>query len=179
MDDEDLLTEKLSQALNDCEALILSGGVSMGDYDLVKICLKRLGVEFFFEKVALKPGKPLVFGQLGKAFIFGLPGNPVSTVVTYNLFARAALLQMMGATETNLSIVKAFLTDKIKPSKERRSYIPGILKYVDGRIEAGKVKWGGSSDLVGFRAADCLIVAHEGTDALKPGELVDVVLLER
>ena len=179
IDDEEILTESLRQALTDCDALIASGGVSMGDYDLVKICLKRLGAEFYFEKVALKPGKPLVFGKVGKTFIFGLPGNPVSAAVTFNLFVRSALLQMQGTTNTSLTTVKAFLQDKIKPTKDRRGYLPGKVQYVDGRVEASKMKWGGSSDLVGFSAADCLIVTPPGSDHLKPGQLVDIVLLER
>jgi molybdopterin molybdotransferase len=179
VDDEEILTESLRRALKDSDVLIASGGVSMGDYDLVKICLKRLGAEFYFEKVALKPGKPLVFGRIGDTFIFGLPGNPVSAAVTFNLFVRSALLRMLGATKTELPTVRAFLLDKVKPTKERRSYLPGKLQYVDGRVEALKMKWGGSSDLVGFCSADCLIIAPPGTDPLKPGQLVDVILLER
>jgi molybdenum cofactor synthesis domain-containing protein len=179
VDDEELLTKKLEQALEECDVLLISGGVSMGDYDLVKICLNRLGTEFFFEKIALRPGKPLVFGKLGERFIFGLPGNPVSTTVTFNLFVRPALLQMMGASDTMLPVVTATLLDKIKPTKERRTYLPGTLKYVDGRVEVSKLKWGGSSDLVGFRAADSLIIAPAGADPMKPGQLVDVVVLDR
>ena len=178
-DDEALLLEKLRQALRDCEVLILSGGVSMGDYDLVKGALKKLGAEFFFEKVALRPGKPLVFGRLGETILFGLPGNPVSAAVTFNLFVRPALLQMMGATETAPTTVRAFLTERVKPARERRSYLPGQLRLTEGRAEVRRLRWGGSSDLVGFRPADALIVVPAGTEPLPPGQLVDVVILER
>ncbi|MEJ7712532.1 MAG: molybdopterin-binding protein [Pyrinomonadaceae bacterium] len=93
-DNLETLKTQIAAAAARADALILSGGVSMGVYDFTKTALKELGAEIFFERVALKPGKPTVFARLGETLIFGLPGNPVSVAVTFNLFARTALLAM-------------------------------------------------------------------------------------
>src|SRR6185295_3057757 len=109
------------------DALILSGGVSMGVYDFTKAALRELGAEIFFERVALRPGKPTVFARLGQTLIFGLPGNPVSVSVTFNLFARTALRAMQGASQTTLAHETAVLTRDLKGSVDRESYLPAVL----------------------------------------------------
>lgn len=140
------------------QILILSGGVSVGDYDFTKPALRELGAEIFFEKVALRPGKPTVFARLNDCFIFALPGNPVSVAVTFCLFARKAILQMQGASDCNLREGFAVLTQSIKGAKERDSYIPGKIGFSQkGHLQVEPVKWGGSSDFVSFSKADCLI----------------------
>src|SRR6185503_18003080 len=96
-DDTAELKTQIAHAVETSDMLITSGGVSMGVYDFTKAALKELGAEIFFERVALRPGKPTVFARLGKTLIFGLPGNPVSVSVTFNLFARTALRAMQGA----------------------------------------------------------------------------------
>src|SRR5205807_7266151 len=98
-DDRELLKEQMAAAVERCDVLITSGGVSMGVYDFTKAAFKDLGAEIFFERVALRPGKPTVFGRIGKTLLFGLPGNPVSVAVTFNLFARTALRAMQSANE--------------------------------------------------------------------------------
>jgi molybdenum cofactor synthesis domain-containing protein len=90
-DETDVLKQKIREAAERSDALITSGGVSMGVYDFTKAALKELGAEIFFERVSLRPGKPTVFGRLGDTLVFGLPGNPVSVAVTFNLFARTAV----------------------------------------------------------------------------------------
>src|SRR5437016_13688767 len=101
-DDTKELKRSMREAAETSDVLITSGGVSMGVYDFTKAALKELGAEIFFERVALRPGKPTVFARLNNALIFGLPGNPVSVAVTFSLFARTALRAMQGATQPGL-----------------------------------------------------------------------------
>jgi molybdopterin molybdotransferase len=157
--------------------VMLSGGVSMGDYDLVKPALTDLGAEILVEKVAMHPGKPTVFATLGAKIIFGLPGNPVSVAVSFHLFARPALLKMQGANEIHLPRMRAYVTKAVKGSPPRRSHQPARLTIRDGRAEAEPLKWSGSSDLVAFMRAGCLIIVPEDRHSLDEGELVEVISL--
>ena len=135
----------------------------MGVYDFTKTAFRELGAEIFFERVALKPGKPTVFGKIGDKLIFGLPGNPVSVAVTFNLFARTALRAMQGATEKMLPEVTTVLERNVKASPDRASYLPAVLRTdEDGRLLAEPLKWGGSSDFVSFARANGLIVVPAG-----------------
>jgi molybdenum cofactor synthesis domain-containing protein len=137
---------------------ILTGGVSMGDYDFTKPALRELGAEIFFEKVSLKPGKPCVFAKLGEQIIFGLPGNPVSVITTFNLLVRTAILQMQKAKETELKRGFAILSQKMKGAKERDAYLPATLEINEkAQLIATPLRFSGSSDFVGFARADCLI----------------------
>ena len=113
------LKEKIRAAAETSDVLITSGGVSMGVYDFTKTALRELGAEIFFERVALRPGKPTVFARLGKTLVFGLPGNPVSVAVTFNLFSRTSLLAMQGATNPRLTEQHAMLTRDVKGSVDR------------------------------------------------------------
>jgi molybdopterin molybdotransferase len=162
-DDTELLKKQMAAALERCDVLITSGGVSMGVYDFTKTAFRQLGAEIFFERVALKPGKPTVFGKIGEKLIFGLPGNPVSVAATFNLFARAALRAMQGATEKGLPEVTAVLARNVKASPDRDSYLPAVLRTdEDGRLLAEPLKWGGSSDFVSFARANGLIIVPAG-----------------
>jgi molybdenum cofactor synthesis domain-containing protein len=137
---------------------ILTGGVSMGDYDFTKPALRELGAKIFFEKVSLKPGKPCVFAKLGEQIIFGLPGNPVSVITTFNLLVRTAILQMQKAKETELKRGFAILSQKMKGAKERDAYLPATLEINEkAQLIATPLRFSGSSDFVGFARADCLI----------------------
>ena len=149
----------------------------MGDYDLVKPALLDLGAEVLVEKVAMHPGKPTVFAKLGEKTIFGLPGNPVSVAVSFHLFARPALLKMQGANDVFMPRMKAFASRTVKGAPPRRSHQPGRLVIRDGRAEVEPLKWSGSSDLVAFMQADCLIVVPEDRQSLSEGELVEIISL--
>lgn len=176
-DDPKLLKHQIATALETCDVLITSGGVSMGAYDFTKAAFKELGVEVFFERVALKPGKPTVFGKIGDKLVFGLPGNPVSVAVTFNLFARPALRAMQGATERTLPEITAVLTRNVKASPDRDSYLPAILRTDEnGTTFAEPLKWGGSSDLVAFSWANGLITVIAGT-AISSGDRAKCVRL--
>ena len=167
----------IAEAAAMADVVMLSGGVSMGDYDLVKPALKELGAEIFVEKVAMHPGKPTVFAKLGETLIFGLPGNPVSVAVSFHIFARPALLKMQGATDIHLPRVLAYAASHVKGAPPRRSHQPARLAIRNGRAEAEPLKWAGSSDVVAFMQADALIVVPEDRKGYEAGELVEVIML--
>lgn len=159
------------------EILILSGGVSVGDYDFTKPALRALGAEIFFEKVALRPGKPIVFAKLNDCLIFGLPGNPVSVAVTFHLFVRQAILQMQGAKNYSLREGFAILTKPLKGAKGRDSFIPARLNFnKNAQVSVEPVRWSGSSDFIGFARAECLIFVPQNVNPAS-GETVKIIFL--
>ena len=177
-DDQVALQQTISDAASRSDALVLSGGVSMGVYDFTKAALHALGAEVFFERVALRPGKPTVFARLGRTIIFGLPGNPVSVSVTFNLFARTAIRVMQGAREAAMIHETAKLAHAAKGAKERESYIPARLETDDtGHLVAVPLRWGGSSDFVSFTRATALIHVNAGVKLVEAGARVKVVRL--
>ena len=177
-DDTEELKRQIAKACEASDMLITSGGVSMGVYDFTKAALKELGAEIFFERVALRPGKPTVFARLGDALVFGLPGNPVSVAVTFNLFARTALRAMQGAKEVMLPADTAVLARDLKGSKDRESYLPAILRTDEkGSLLAEPLKWGGSSDFVAFAKATALINLPIKTHSASAGGVVRIVRL--
>jgi len=177
-DDTEELKRQIARAAEASDVLITSGGVSMGVYDFTKAALKELGAEIFFERVALRPGKPTVFARLGKTLVFGLPGNPVSVSVTFNLFARTALRAMQGANDPTLAHEYAVLARDVKGSIDRESYLPVILRTDEkGSLLAEPLKWGGSSDFVAFAKAKALINIPAGDKKIAAGSVVRVVHL--
>src|SRR5712664_1016681 len=177
-DDTEELKRQVKQAVETSDVLITSGGVSMGVYDFMKPALKELGAEIFFERVALRPGKPTVFARLGNALVFGLPGNPVSVAATFNLFVCAALRKMQGATWTALAEEHAVLARDIKGSIDRESYLPAVLRTDEnGTLLAEPLKWGGSSDFVAFARATVLINVPTGVKMIEAGSPVKIVRL--
>ena len=178
-DDTSLLKRQIMEAAQRSDVIVTSGGVSVGVYDFTKPALRELGAEIFFERVALRPGKPTVFARLPTGTLFfGLPGNPVSVSVTFNLFARTALLSMQGATETTLAEDWAVLAHSVKGAAERESYLPSRLSTnIEGILMAEPLKWGGSSDFVGFVRATSLIIVPQSTGLLETGTKVRVVRL--
>ncbi|HEX8846170.1 MAG TPA: gephyrin-like molybdotransferase Glp [Pyrinomonadaceae bacterium] len=178
VDDPETLKQLIREAATRSDCLILSGGVSMGVYDFTKLALRELGAEIFFERVSLRPGKPTVFARLGDALVFGLPGNPVSVSVTFNLFARTALRAMQGSLQAEMKEESAILARGVKGSLERASYLPAQLySDTEGRLLAEPLKWGGSSDFVAFARATSLIIVPEGVRALDAGTVVRAVRL--
>jgi molybdopterin molybdotransferase len=177
-DDTEELKRQIAKACEASDLLITSGGVSMGVYDFTKAALKELSAEIFFERVALRPGKPTVFARLGDALVFGLPGNPVSVAVTFNLFVRTALRVMQGAKEAMLLADTAVLARDLKGSMDRESYLPAILRTDEkGTLLAEPLKWGGSSDFVAFAKATVLINLPIETHSASAGGVVRIVRL--
>lgn len=159
------------------QILIITGGVSVGKYDLTKAALLELGAEIFFDKLQLKPGKPMVFAKLNDTLVFGLPGNPVSAAVTFYLFVRMAILQMQGAAETGLTERFAVLSADVKGAKERDTYLPAMLETDHtGRLIANTLRWQGSSDFIGFARANALIVVPKGK-SFDRGEAARILFL--
>ena len=158
------------------DILILSGGVSMGEYDLVGGVLLDLGVKIFFEKVALRPGKPTVFGMKGDKLIFALPGNPVSTFVTFELFVKPCIKKMMGYVSYEHPILHAELEKDIKIKKKRREYRPAFLRQEDSGWKVSLIDWHGSGDLFSMTRANCLLIIRESVDKLNAGDTVEILL---
>ena len=177
-DDREELKGQMTAAIDAYDVLVTSGGVSMGVYDFTKTAFKDLGAEIFFERVALRPGKPTVFGRIGKTLIFGLPGNPVSVAVTFSLFVRAALRAMQGASESSLPQFTAVLTRDVKGSQGRESYLPAVLRTDEkGALLAEPLKWGGSSDFVSFARATALINIPADAKRITAGSIVSIMRL--
>ena len=168
---------EISNVSKNFDILVLTGGVSVGKYDHTKTALSELGAEIFFEKVRLKPGKPAVFARLGKALIFGLPGNPVSAAVTFHLFVRKAILKLCGAVDTDLKHNFAVLASGARAARERDTYLPSAVETNNqGQLIARPLRWHGSSDFIGFAQADSLVVLKKGEEKLR-GEVAKIVLL--
>ena len=146
--------ELIEQGLR-ADLLLLSGGVSMGKYDVVEQVLQELGAEFFFTQVAIQPGKPLVFGQVGSKPVFGLPGNPISTMVTFEVFARIALDRLAGRPASPLPFVQARLGSDFQHKPVLTRFLPAVLEGEYGEATVNPVKWQGSGDLVAAAQANC------------------------
>lgn len=178
-DNPEALRAAIIAATETADVVITSGGVSVGAYDFTKTVLRDIGAEILFERVALRPGKPTVFAKLPNgSLVFGLPGNPVSVSVTFNLFTRTALLAMQGALRTELESGTATLANNVKGSEDRESFLPATLQTDNnGQLLAQPLKWGGSSDFVGFTRATALIVVPAGTNTVEAGQNVKVLTL--
>jgi molybdopterin molybdotransferase len=162
----------------DHDVLILSGGVSMGDLDLVGVALKERGLEVLIEKVSIKPGKPLLFGHVkrrsgGRCTVFGLPGNPVSSFVTCELFVRPYLLRRLGLDDVAPDEVRARLMhDREIRVLPRTQHLPAILEAADGALTVRPLPWNGSADLRGLADANALIVVESEISPPRPGDFV-------
>lgn len=178
-DDTALLKKQIAQAANESDMVITSGGVSMGVYDFTKDALKEIGAELFFERVALRPGKPTVFARIpGGPLVFGLPGNPVSVSVTFNLFGRTAIRIMQGARVTEMVEESGILVSNIKGAHERESFLPAQVKTNEmGQLLVEPLKWGGSSDFVAFAKATALIIIPADVKVVEAGSIVKIVRL--
>jgi molybdopterin molybdotransferase len=175
-DRHDALVEALRAGLA-ADVLVVSGGVSAGDYDLVEPALLDLGATFLFTRVAIKPGAPLVFGTCGEALVFGLPGNPVSTQVTFDLFVRPALLKMQGARVLARPRVEVELLGAVGNRAGRRSHVPARVRFEGGRLVARPVRSMGSADLAAHARANALVVIEADRVQAAAGETAEALLL--
>jgi molybdopterin molybdotransferase len=161
------------------DVLLLSGGVSAGDYDRVEPVLQAAGVSFFFTQVAIKPGAPLVFGRRGSTLLFGLPGNPVSALVTFELFVRPCLLRLQGALAATRPRVSVELLAPLANRSGRTSHSPARVRNEAGRLVADPVRSAGSADLVAHARANALVVLPADRTEAATGETAEAVLLGR
>jgi molybdopterin molybdotransferase len=173
-DRKEALRERIEQGL-ESDLLLLSGGVSMGKFDLVEEVLAELGAEFFFQGTAIRPGKPLVFGRVRNVFFFGLPGNPVSTFVTFELFARPAVALLGGAEFEPPVFLRARLAKPCRQKASLTMFMPARV-WVENRDPVVElVGWQGSGDLVGIAVANCFLVIHPDQTDLTAGDWVDIM----
>jgi molybdopterin molybdotransferase len=167
-----ILSTSLEQGLR-YDLLLISGGVSAGKYDLVKPCLRQLGAEFLFERVKIQPGGPVAFGRIRDKFVFGLPGNPGSSMVTFLLFAKAALELLSGRREPLLPIVEA----RFEAPFEHRL---GLTRFLPARLgENGSLRhepWQGSSDLPALARANVFLIADHNRESWVAGDSIRVLL---
>ncbi|HVS75064.1 MAG TPA: gephyrin-like molybdotransferase Glp [Candidatus Acidoferrales bacterium] len=144
------------------DVLVLSGGVSMGKYDLVEGVLRELGTRFFFDAVAIRPGRPAVFGICRGVPVFGLPGNPVSTMVTFELFVVPALDILSGAEARPLPLLRAKLAEPVRQKGGLTHFLPARIEWSGGEAAVRELRWKGSGDIAALSRANCfLVVAAE------------------
>ncbi len=195
-DKKEILKNKLKKAIQTADLLLTSAGVSVGEYDLVEKCLLELGFKLKFHTLAIRPGKPLLFGLLRDKPVFGLPGNPVSAMVTFKIFVRPALLRMQGMnpapsgarvnqsgsyqgiTDYSLPKSEAVIEEKIVKKQGLRYYLRGKLKRINGQLYVRTTGPQGSGIISSLTKADCLVVVPEEKKIVEKGEKVEVLFLE-
>jgi molybdopterin molybdotransferase len=175
MDREDDLSSKIRRGLQE-DLLVLSGGVSLGKYDLVEKVLREMEAEFYFDAVAIRPGKPAVFGKCGEKFVFGLPGNPVSTMVTFELFVAPAVDLLSGAEARNLPFVEARLGEALDEKPGVTHFLPARMEGQGTHREVVALKWQGSGDIAALARANCFVVVPAEKEKLGVGESVEVMM---
>jgi len=171
------LREKLTEA-QACDCIVSSGGVSVGDYDFVKDVLEELGSEMVFWKVAMKPGKPLAFGMIGGKPAFGLPGNPVSSMVAFEQFVRPALMKMAGAAACKRRTFRARLTEDIRTKPGRKNFIRAVLSSDEHGLCATPLEHQGSGMISTMVRANALIVVPADGRGFERDEIVGVEPLD-
>jgi molybdopterin molybdotransferase len=159
------------------DVLLVSGGVSEGAFDLVEQVLSRFDVGLLFTKVAIKPGAPLVFGRRGDTLVFGLPGNPVSAQVTFDVFVRAALMRMQGARVVSRPTVEVELLEPLRNRSGRQAHLPARIAFEAGRFLARPVASMGSADLVAHARANALVILDATRITAEAGERAPALLL--
>jgi molybdopterin molybdotransferase len=176
--------ETLIRSAQDTDLLLLSGGVSAGKYDLVEEVLLSLGAEFLFTGVLIQPGKPVVFGRFPVPgqfqYFLGLPGNPVSTMVTFSLFAEPLLASLAGRPATSPAFAQARLSSTLEGTRGITRFLPAILhsdlRYSSINSTVSPIFWKGSGDLAATSQANCFVVVPPDCIALEAGETVTVLL---
>ncbi len=175
-DDEDDQRAKVTAGLR-ADVIVTSGGVSVGKYDLVKDTLSKVGMKVKFWKVAMKPGKPLVFGTIGNKPVFGLPGNPTSAMISFEQFVRPALLKMMGHTNLYRPVIEALIAEELRISSDRLHLVRCKLFDRDGVLMAQATGTQSSGALRSMVLADGLMIVPGGHGPFSAGDRVKVQLL--
>jgi molybdopterin molybdotransferase len=176
VDREAELQEKISLGLRE-DILLLSGGVSMGKYDLVENVLREMGAEFFFDAVAIRPGKPAVFATCQGKPVFGLPGNPVSTMVTFELFVVPAIDLLSGAPMRPLPFVEVILGEDLREKRGMTHFLPAHVEWPANAV--GKVRalrWQGSGDIGAMVQANCFLVVAPELEHVPAGTRMPIIL---
>jgi molybdopterin molybdotransferase len=174
LDRVDDLSAKIELGLQH-DILVLSGGVSMGKYDLVETVLKSFGAEFLFDAVAIRPGKPAVFGRCRNKLVFGLPGNPVSTMVTFQLFVAPAIDLLSGAAARPLPLLNATLSQPLHEKPGLTHFLPARLEWAAAEPQVHALPWQGSGDVATLSHANCFLVVPADRHDIPAGESVSVL----
>jgi molybdopterin molybdotransferase len=156
------------------DMLVLSGGVSAGKYDIVETVLADLGAEFYFDRVLIMPGQPLVFGKARDRFFFGLPGNPASTMVTFEIFARSAVELLGGQKEASLPLVWSKLSQDFRQKTGLTRFLPAVLSADGSQITP--LEWQGSGDVPSLARANAFLVTEPGRESWASGDWIRVLL---
>lgn len=159
------------------DVLLLSGGVSVGEYDYVEDIFRELGVDIIFDRVAVKPGKPTVFARHGDTLVFGLPGNPVSTFVTFELFVRPAIGWLSGLEKPELARVEGELLDDMRQLPGRTAFLPARIFREGKTWKVEPLPWRGSGDIIGFSRGNATVIFPKDRDLMFAGEKVEAMLL--
>jgi molybdopterin molybdotransferase len=175
-----------------CDLLLLTGGVSMGKYDLVEQVLGELKAEFYFTGAEIQPGRPVVFGSCGggsstrsgrvgdspphKRYFFGLPGNPVSTMVTFELFARPMIEALAGMAPQRLIFLRARLKSEIRTKTGLKRFLPAVLSGEFENAEVELARWQGSGDIAALARANCYVVIPPDRERMEAGEWVSLLM---
>jgi molybdopterin molybdotransferase len=170
-DDEDDTFNIVSKAVAECDILLMTGGVSMGDFDFVPSVMERAGIKILFSRVRVQPGKPTTFGVHPKCLVFGLPGNPVSSFIQFELLVKPLIYKMMGADWTPLTMDLIMEEDFRRRSVDRQGFIPVIITSAGGiRL----IDYHGSAHINSLTYADGIISIPAGISEIKKGEKVSV-----
>jgi molybdopterin molybdotransferase len=148
----------------------------MGKYDLVETVLNDLGAEFYFDAVAIRPGKPAVFGKCGDTFVFGLPGNPVSTMVTFELFVVPAIDLLSGSAARDLPLVEARLGAALNEKQGLAHFLPARVEWRGTMPEVRALPWQGSGDVAALARANCFLVVAANRGEVNVGVSVPILL---
>jgi molybdopterin molybdotransferase len=175
LDQASSLHRLIEQGLNH-DLLLLAGGVSMGKYDLVEQVLAEFGAEFLFTGAQIQPGRPVVFGRAQGRYFFGLPGNPLSTMVTFELFARPMLEGLAGMTPHPLRFLHARLKLEIRTKTGLKRFLPGFLSGEFEHSEVELAGWHGSGDVAAMARSNCYVVIPPDRERIASGEWVAVML---
>lgn len=176
-DDPQLLENAFRRAASSADVVITTGGVSVGEADFVKQLMAKLG-EVLFWKIAMRPGRPMAFGRIGEAHLFGLPGNPVAVMVTFYQFVREALLHLAGRVDGAVPLLSAISAQRLRKVAGRTEYQRGILYREEGRWTVKTTGQQGSGVLRSMSEANCFIVLEHERGTVEPGEPVSVQLFE-
>jgi molybdopterin molybdotransferase len=172
------LRELLERGLQ-ADLLVISGGVSMGKFDLVENVLHDLGAEIFFDGVEIQPGRPLVFGRARGTLFFGLPGNPLSTMVCFELFARTALERLAGLADRPLPFLRARLAEPVRTKPGLTRFLPAQLGGDPGEPTVRLSGWQGSGDVAALVRSNCFLVVPPDRPEMAAGEWAGVLPRER
>lgn len=177
-DDEDATSRAIGEALLSSDIILTVGGISVGDFDHVKQSFRKNDIELKFWRVAMKPGKPFAFGTAGRKLIFGLPGNPVSCLITFEQFVMPAILKMMGRGNITKQRYTAAAAETLTGSRGITDFLRGICKKKDDRLVVKSSGRQGSAMLKSFSDANCLIIIPEDKDSIEEGEFVEIEVYE-